>query len=87
MLGLLQASGKNFNLTNSDRSVLWSAVAGVAQAYGPIVKSLSWSVRARVLMPLARHEFTAFDEQGRYEQAFRLPAVGGSLTAGLDLGL
>jgi hypothetical protein len=86
MVGGLRGSGKGYDQGNHAEWVLWSAAAALVQAYGPITKSVLWSIRGRVLTPLARHGFSV-DEGGSPEQAFKLSAVGGSFAFGIEAEL
>jgi hypothetical protein len=81
MLGGLRGSGEDYDQGNQTEWVFWSAAAVLLQAYGPISKSMSWSIRARLLAPLVRHGFSV-DNAGSTEEAFELSAVGGSLAFG-----
>lgn len=86
MLGGLRGSGSGYDQGNHAEWVFWSAAAATVQTYGPITRSVLWSIRGRVLAPLVRHGFS-IDDGGSPKQAFQLSAIGGSFAFGVEAEL
>jgi hypothetical protein len=85
MLGGLRGAGNDYDEIHTEW-VFWSAAAALVQTYGPVTESIFWSVRARVLAPLARHSF-AVVQGNQSEPAFELSPIAGTLSFGLDAEL
>jgi hypothetical protein len=85
MLGALRGEGRGYE-TNEVEWVFWSAAAALFQSYGPISDEVFWSLRARVLAPLAQRGFSV-EQQNSAEPAFELSPVGVTLSAGIEAEL
>ena len=85
MLGALRGQGSGYE-NNTVESVFWSAAAALFQSYGPISDNVFWSLRARVLVPLAQRGFSV-EQQNSTEPAFELSPIGATLTAGIEAEL
>jgi hypothetical protein len=82
MIGALRGEGHDYDSSSSD-TVLWSAIAALFQLYAPLGGDVFWSLRGRVLAPLARHGF-AVSVAGQTEQAYEVPPIGGTLALGIE---
>jgi hypothetical protein len=85
MLMALNGSGSEYANPHA-RWAFWPSLAAVVQAYGAVTPSTFWSLRVLALAPLIRQGFSV-RRDGLPDQAFRVSAVGGMLSFGLDVEL
>jgi len=80
-LGLVSAKGVNVSESFSTHT-LWSSLGAGVYAAIPLAPHLSLPLHLDILAPLRRTEYMVKDVPGR---VFQAPAVGGRLTAGIEL--